>query len=110
FGSISTVRTQHVVATAKPAFASIKDVKNDQGKQLFVRFTASPYDYLGSGIPITSYLLYRKLPPGAQALAARPAPFEAVRAASLRADPPDLMLAGWVDVATVTTTTDPEYN
>ncbi len=34
FGSISAVRTQHVVATAKPAIASIKDVKNDQGKQV----------------------------------------------------------------------------
>ena len=110
FGSISGVQTLRVVATAAPAITSIADVKNDQGKQVFLRFAASPYDHLGSGIPISNYLVYRKLP--ADALLGR---LEQPRAANLGtsardAEPFGTTMAGWADVATVTATTDPEYN
>jgi hypothetical protein len=107
FGSISGVRTQHVVATAKPAIASIVDVKGDQGGQVRLRFRASPYDYLGSATPITRYDVFRRTDPALAAFAARPA------ATSLRpddaAEPASVMVDGWDYVGTLSAYADSAY-
>jgi hypothetical protein len=68
--SISPSLLALVVATAKPAVASIRDVTGDQGRQVRVQFQASAFDYPGSGTPITQYELYRQVNP---ALPAAPA-------------------------------------
>ncbi len=60
-GRISAPLTQRVVATAAPGITGIKDVGNDQGRQVRVRLRASPYDYAGSGTPIVRYDVYRRI-------------------------------------------------
>jgi hypothetical protein len=107
FGSISSVRTQRVVATAQPAIASIRDVKGDQGGQVRLRFRASPYDYLGSASPITKYDVFRRADPALAAFAARSA------AMRLRpdgaADPASVMVDGWDYVGALSAYTDSAY-
>src|SRR5439155_4873079 len=47
-----------------PHLASVRDVPNDQGGHVFVRWTASSFDVAGSATPISGYRVWRRLPPG----------------------------------------------
>jgi hypothetical protein len=119
FGGISAVRTHRVVSTAKPTILSIADVPNDQGRSVRLSFGRSPYDYLGSGTPITSYYLYRKIESGSAARLApivglAPAPVSqlAMAAASIPQPPAataDARIAGWDYLLTEPATTDEIY-
>jgi hypothetical protein len=107
FGSISAARMLHVVSTAKPAITSITDVKNDHGKQVRLRFRASPYDYPGSGTAITEYDVFRKINPSFAASMAR-------RSARLfspdGAYSPHVLVDGWDFVGSLSARTDSAYN
>jgi hypothetical protein len=111
FGSISAVRTLHVVSTAQPTIASIADVKNDQGGQVRLRFRASPFDYLGSGTPILRYEIFRKVAPGLI-----PAPVQEGAAphlepdAALASSPATIALDGWDFVGSFTAQSDSAYS
>jgi hypothetical protein len=102
FGSISGVATQKVVTTAAAAISGITDVGNDQGGAARLVFGRSPFDYLGSGTPITGYQVYRR---AIIAAAARARPAGLDRAA----DPIAVQLAGWDYVTTVPATTEDTY-
>jgi hypothetical protein len=96
FGSISNVVTPRVVATAAAAITDITDVASDQGGQARLFFARSPYDYLGSGIAITGYQVYRRAIVAGALQGAEPVPA-------------DVQLAGWDYVLTVPATTDDIY-
>ncbi len=72
-GSISATLVERVVATANPTIAGITDVKNDQGKQMRLRFRASPFDFPGSGTSIVRYDVFRRIDPSFSVFAAHPA-------------------------------------
>ena len=59
--SFSATKPLRVVSTARPSIASVVDVPADQGRQIRLRFRASPFDYTGSGTPITQYEVYRRI-------------------------------------------------
>jgi hypothetical protein len=102
FGSISNVATQRVALTAAATITSIADVRNDQGGQVRLTFGRSPFDYLGSGTPITGYQVYRRaIVTGADRV--RPA------SAARGADPAGVLLAGWDYLSTVPATTEDTY-
>ncbi len=44
-----------------PEILSVLDIGNDQGRQVRVRFARSDQDDVGSGTPITSYEIYRRV-------------------------------------------------
>ena len=46
-----------------PHLVSVKDVPNDQGGKVFVHWTRSAYDTLGSLTQIVGYRVWRRLPP-----------------------------------------------
>ena len=98
--SISPVCTQRVVAAAKPVLTSIADVKNDQGGQVRARFRASPFDFVGSGVPIVRYDVFRRVD---EALMARA---RAVRATS----PAGALLYGWDLVGSLAAYCDTAYS
>jgi hypothetical protein len=85
--SFSPERDVRIVAGAGPALASIRDVANDQGRQVRVGFAASPYDYPGAPAPIARYEVYRRVDP---ALAAQRAP-----ASAAIAGPNGVLVDGW---------------
>lgn len=49
--------------SVKPIFISVKDVPNDQGGKVNLKWTRSAYDVIGNDM-ITDYLIQRSLPPG----------------------------------------------
>jgi hypothetical protein len=100
FGSFSGVVSQRVAATATASISGITDVLNDQGRAVRLVFGRSPFDILGSGIPITGYQIFRR----AIVAGAMPAP-----AAARTADPAAVQLAGWDFVTTLAATTDDIY-
>ncbi|MCC6650179.1 MAG: VCBS repeat-containing protein [Candidatus Eisenbacteria bacterium] len=102
FGSYSGIATQQVAATAAAAITSIADVKNDQGGTVRLVFGRSPFDYLGSGIPITGYQVYRR------EIVAGAAPAMSVGLGGITA-PNATQLAGWDFVTTVPATTEDTY-
>jgi hypothetical protein len=102
-GSVSSPRELKVVATAKPKFAAITDVKGDQGRQVRIEFGRSPYDHLGSGRPITKYDIFRRIN---GALAAS----EADAGGNAQSAPAADKIAGWDFVGSVAAYTDPIYN
>jgi len=109
-GSISATVVERVVATANPAIASITDVKNDQGKQLRLRFRASPFDFLGSGTPIVRYDVFRRLDPSLAALAAQPAAGSSSGASpSRRGSPIRTLVDGWDVAGTLSAYADSAY-
>ncbi len=104
--SISGAAQVRVVASPKPAIASIADVKNDQGGQVRVRFRRSPFDYAGSATPIQRYDAYRRIAAGGAPLAAAaPTVTRARTAASAHA-----LLDGWEYVGTTPAGGDSAYN
>lgn len=93
--SYSNVVKQRVLSTPRPAIAAITDVKNDQGAHVRLRFNASPFDYLGSATPITSYSIYRRVQPGLAAVAAGGARAAAARPAAPPPGPDAVAILGW---------------
>jgi hypothetical protein len=59
-GNSAPSQTDFVVSTAHPTVTSVSDVPSDHGRQVRLRFNASPFDFLGSATPITGYEVYRK--------------------------------------------------
>ncbi|HMR41902.1 MAG TPA: FG-GAP-like repeat-containing protein, partial [Ignavibacteria bacterium] len=49
--------------SVEPILISVKDVPNDQGGKVFLKWTRSAYDITGTDM-ITDYLIQRSLPPG----------------------------------------------
>jgi hypothetical protein len=109
-GSISAPQTQRVVSSVNPAIASIKDVTQDQGRQVRLRFRASGYDFEGSGIPITRYDVFRQVNPALAANRARPASDSHLAAgAAATARPPGVLVDGWDFVGTMSAAGDTAY-
>lgn len=48
-----------------PALLSVRDVPNDQGGHVFLRWTKSVFDTAGNSLQTTGYRVWRRLPPGA---------------------------------------------
>jgi hypothetical protein len=48
-----------------PFLVSVRDVPNDQGGKVFLRWTRSAYDTASSGNSITGYRVWRRIPPNA---------------------------------------------
>jgi hypothetical protein len=89
------------VDTAVPFVMTIKDIANDQGRSVRLTYSASGFDYLGSGTPIVRYDVFRRIVPGlAPATAASPA----------LAQPLNAQVAGWDLVGTSDATTDASYS
>jgi FlgD Ig-like domain len=94
--SIGPAASSHVVLSASPTLTTVNDVTGDHGRMVRLRFAASPFDYWGSGTPITGYEVYRKasqvpfaaLSPGA------PSPNMAP-IAKTRPAPSGIALDGW---------------
>jgi hypothetical protein len=108
FGSFAGTVRQRVVTTPKPAIASITDVQSDQGGRVRLRFDASPFDYLGSATPITSYSVYRQV--GAWLAPAAGAQTAAASRLQPRSAVPDAMaIAGWDYVASVPANAEDSY-
>lgn len=101
-GSFAPTATAFVASTAAAQFTSLTDVRNDQGGQLRLVFARSPFDYVGSGTPITGYKVLRRAIVAAPAAAVRPD-----GRSSARPDHADLL--GWDELATVTATGDDYY-
>jgi hypothetical protein len=98
--SLSPACTQRVVATAKPVLTSIADVRNDQGGQVRARFRASPFDYVGSGLPIVRYDVFRRVDAGLMARSS----------ATRNASPTTALLYGWDLVGSLAAYCDTAYS
>jgi hypothetical protein len=94
-----------VFINASPKIAAIRDVPNDQGRQVRVSFISNPLDRLGSAMPITGYYIYRR-EAVALSLPSWAVPLVAPEAAAV---PTQVQLAGWDYVMTVPATTDTDY-
>lgn len=105
-GSISATHTLRAVYTARPMITSIADVKGDQGLQVRLRFRASPYDYPGSGTPITKYDVFRRVHPS---FAAVRAPSGTGPASSAGTRPTRVMVDGWDFVGSLSARADSAY-
>jgi hypothetical protein len=102
-GSIAPTRSEFVASTAAATLTSVMDVPKDQGGQVRLIFGRSPFDYVGSGTPITGYKILRRQIVAGLAAAAGPA--------SLRpgASPTNAQLLGWDELTTITATGDDVY-
>ena len=94
--------TQKVVATAAATISGISDVMNDQGGAVRLVFGRSPFDYLGSGRPITGYQVYRRAIIAAAAVTP-PLSLDG------GVDPDAVQSRGWDYVTTVPATTEDTY-
>jgi len=100
-GSIAASKTEMVTPTATPAITSIADVLNDQGRQVRLEFSRSPFDYVGGSV--TGYQIYRRaIISGATSRRAPVAPSGIGPARS--SSPDQVLLAGWDYVVTVPAT------
>lgn len=79
--------------------AYINDVRNDQGRNVWITFTRSSLDAVGSPTPILQYEVYRRVDP-------LPAP---ALAANRVAEPSQSALAGWAYVSSVPAHGDETY-
>ena len=59
-GSSDVVILKYDQYTSEPLITSIKDIGNDQGRKVRVRFDRSASDAAGAGTPITRYVAFRK--------------------------------------------------
>jgi hypothetical protein len=101
-GSFAPPATEFVASTAAATITSVTDVPKDQGGQVRLVFARSPFDYVGSGTPITGYKVLRRAIVAAPAAAVRPAARSSAR-------PDQVELLGWVEITTVTATGDDSY-
>jgi hypothetical protein len=113
-GSISPTLPLRVVTSASPVSAGIRDVGNDQGRQVRLSFRASPFDLPGSATPIVHYDVFRQIPAGAAPAAVEPSPaVSTLRGAAPRrgVPAPDVALVyGWDFVGTVSAYDDSIYS
>jgi hypothetical protein len=93
-----------VVSTQAAKVTSIADVAGDQGGQARLTFSRSPFDYVGSGSPITGYQVYRRSIIASAAHAAQPE-----SQAQRTAHPAAIQLLGWDYVMTVPTANEDFY-
>ncbi len=63
FGGISPVWTQQVLSAAPPTITSARDVPNDQGGKVSLRWAASALDHLPNN-PVDAYWIWRQVPNG----------------------------------------------
>lgn len=54
-----------------PFLVSVRDVPNDQGGHVFLRWRRSAYDATGQSVEVTGYRVWRRIPPGAIAARAK---------------------------------------
>ncbi len=99
--SLSPRSDVRIVAGAGATLAGIRDVPNDQGRQVRVQFAASPFDVAGAATPVVQYELYRRVVPG---LGTQPAP-----AGGAAARPAEAQVDGWDLVGTVAAHGDAAY-
>jgi hypothetical protein len=80
--------------------ASITDVRNDQGRNVWITWTRSDLDQVGSPTPITQYEVYRRVDPlpAPQLSATRPS-----------AEPSQIALTGWAYVSSAPAHGDETY-
>jgi len=84
-----------------PVITEIRDVPNDQGRQVRVTWQFSGFDVPGSATPILNYAVYRQIDAGSGAVAAGVEPHDLTLS-------PDL--AGWDFISLVPATVDYEYS
>ncbi|MFI5371085.1 MAG: FG-GAP-like repeat-containing protein [Candidatus Eisenbacteria bacterium] len=108
FGNASPAQAVRVVSTASPSLASIRDVGSDQGGRVRVRIRPSPFDIVGSGTPITSYELYRRIS-SQFGLGADPAAAGHTASSFAAATPASVELLGWDLVGTLPAHGDSAY-
>jgi len=109
FGSISAAQTLRVAATATPTIRSITDVKGDQGGQVRIRFMASSFDRLGSGIPIVRYDVFRRIN-STFPLRGRVGWLSSDPSSSKPAGPASALVDGWDFVASISAYAESAYN
>jgi hypothetical protein len=101
FGGVSSKMRQRVAATAAASISGIADVPGDQGGSVRLTFGRSPFDYSGSGTPITGYQVYRRsIVSGASATHAHPERSVAPNAVEI---------SGWDFITTVPATNENAY-
>lgn len=98
-GSASGAYVQ-VVRSDVPIIRAVRDVPQDQGRQVRVTFARSDLDVAGSATPIVRYEVFRRIPAGTGAGGV-------TRVATL---PAGARLAGWDGVGVVGAYTDTVYN
>jgi hypothetical protein len=112
--SLSPKSSERIVGTASPSILSIRDVTNDQGRSVRVKFRSSPYDFAGSMTPITQYNVYRRVVPGlgliggATATASAPTSLPAALRPMPRIE--GVLDATWDFVGSVAARADSSYN
>ena len=107
----------HTIAASfvheQPSIASVLDIRNDQGRQVRIRFYRANEDIAESHVPVVQYEAYRRIDALPGGLAARAAD-AGVRLARARAlgmiSSPGLLLAGWEFVGAVPAHGESEYN
>jgi tripartite motif-containing protein 71 len=85
-----TINHRVVQFGAPPVITQASDVKNDQGRQVRLRFLRAGQDAVGSAVPVLRYDIYRQIDATVGAPAAK--------------------LAGWEQVGSVSARGDTEYN
>jgi len=101
-GSYSNTSSERVAVSASASLETINDVPKDQGDEVRIAFAASPFDFLGSGVSIMRYDVFRRATVIGNAT--RPA-----MPARANGDEGDL-LAGWDFVASVPANNEREYD
>lgn len=89
---------------------SVKDVPNDQGRQVRVRFTANGADNAVASLPVTGYEVYRRIALSSPAAAS--SRLAATPRSSMRrgiASPSGVMVEGWDYVLSVPAHADTSY-
>jgi NHL repeat-containing protein len=90
---------------------SITDVRNDQGREVRLRFRGDGLDFVGSPLPITRYDIFRRIDPLADATAGATAGGTRGLVHPAPASGPDgALLAGWDYVLSVPANADSEYD
>jgi FlgD Ig-like domain/Beta-propeller repeat len=59
-GSLDICLAKYSASAAQPAITSIQDIKNDQGREVKIRFGRSGFDDALAPVPVTSYEAYRR--------------------------------------------------
>lgn len=100
--------------TAEASIDAVRDIPNDQGRQVRVSWTRSSHDFAGDATPITQYAVYRRIDAGLLA-AGRRAPVAPASAGYAALDPVarqnalEMQALGWDFVTTVPALTEDTY-